>query len=158
MQKVLNFLCRLSLELHPDEAAVFGSLPRLFLQSCNRDAVILHIREFMSIFTRDSGGVPLKSIMKIRLLLSLTLLLSAALPAGTQPAENLGKQLRELDRVIANREVYAARREGQFEEIKYRLAHGNLSSEERFCDYGRLFNEYLSYQVDTAIHYALLKK
>lgn len=132
--------------------------PVFFLQSCNRGAVILHIREFMSIFTRDSGRVPLKSIMKIRLLLSLTLLLSAALPAGTQPAENLGKQLRELDRVIANREVYAARREGQFEEIKYRLAHGNLSSEERFCDYGRLFNEYLSYQVDTAIHYALLKK
>ena len=59
--------------------------------------------------------------MKIRLLLSLMLLLPAALPAGAQPAENLGKQFRELDRVIANREVYAARREGQFEEIKYRL-------------------------------------
>ena len=96
--------------------------------------------------------------MKIRLLLSLMLLLPAALPAGAQPAENLGKQFRELDRVIANREVYAARREGQFEEIKYRLAHGSLSPEERFYDYGRLFNEYLSYQVDTAIHYALLKK
>lgn len=63
--------------------------------------------------------------MKIRLLLSLMLLLPAALPAGAQPAENLGKQFRELDRVIANREVYAARREGQFEEIKYRLAHGS---------------------------------
>lgn len=96
--------------------------------------------------------------MKIRLPLFLTLLLSAILPVGAQPEGNLGKQLRELDRVIANREVYAARREGQFEEIKRRLAHGNLSPEERFADYGRLFNEYLSFQVDTAIHYALLKK
>ena len=96
--------------------------------------------------------------MKIRLPLFLTLLLSAILPVGAQPEGNLGKQLRELDRVIANREVYAARREGQFEEIKRRLAHGSLSPEERFADYGRLFNEYLSFQVDTAIHYALLKK
>ena len=88
--------------------------------------------------------------MNIRLLLSLMLLLPAALPAGAQPAENLGKQFRELDRVIANREVYAARREGQFEEIKYRLAHGSLSPEERIYNNETQINEYISYQVRTA--------
>lgn len=95
---------------------------------------------------------------KSRIILFLLTLSLPVLQVRAQQEERFGDLLRRLDKVIANREVLAARREGQLEEIKYRLANNDLSLEERLNDYGRLFDEYRSFQTDTAIHYALLKK
>lgn len=79
-----------------------------------------------------------------------------AVAAGCE--ESFSDVLRRLDKVIDERKVYTARREGQFSEIRRRIASGNLSPEEKLSDCGRLFEEYCSFQTDSAVRYALLKK
>lgn len=66
--------------------------------------------------------------------------------------------LKQLDRTITNREVYTAKREGQFDEIKARLLSEDSDAWIKWDECGRLVDGYLSFQIDSAIKYAFLKK
>lgn len=68
-------------------------------------------------------------------------------------ADNIDVLLKELDKVVRMRDVYAAKREGSLEEIK-RSITTSTSDAEKYKIYSRLFDEYRSFQSDTAIVYA----
>ncbi|MBD8390367.1 DUF6377 domain-containing protein [Dysgonomonas sp. BGC7] len=75
----------------------------------------------------------------------------AVLPlAGQQADDNL---LDELDETIKSRDIYAARREGVLNNLKEGLV-SQTDLQEKYKIYSRLFDEYRSFQSDTAIVYA----
>lgn len=73
--------------------------------------------------------------------------------AGQQSNDDL---LKELDKVIGSREIYTARREGVLEDLKHGL-NSSTDLQEKYKIYSRLFDEYRSFQSDTAIVYATKK-
>ena len=61
--------------------------------------------------------------------------------------------LEDLDRVVAEQQKYVDIREGRISDIKSKLRK-TASEEERYQLKNFLFNEYSSYVVDSALHYA----
>ncbi len=64
--------------------------------------------------------------------------------------------LKELDLIIGSRDIWTARREGVLDDLKYEL--GTVTDpQDMYRIYSRLFDEYRSFQSDTAIVYATKK-
>lgn len=61
--------------------------------------------------------------------------------------------LEDLDRVVAEQQKYVDIREGRISDVKSKLRK-TASEEERYQLKNFLFNEYSSYVVDSALHYA----
>lgn len=61
--------------------------------------------------------------------------------------------LEDLDRVVAEQQKYVDIREGRISDVKSKLRK-TASEEERYQLKNLLFNEYSSYVVDSALHYA----
>lgn len=60
--------------------------------------------------------------------------------------------LRELDRVVENKQQYAASKEREISDLKDRLSRSNTVEEQFYlCD--QLFTSYLHYQADSALYY-----
>lgn len=81
---------------------------------------------------------------------------------GTIHAQDDSKRFKELvlqlDHAMDNRDIYQSNREERIGKMKSVLYDGNASMEEIMDAYDLIFREYCSYQLDSAIHYALLKK
>ena len=69
--------------------------------------------------------------------------------AGTTDNE---KVLRKLDQVMADKAKYQTQKEEAIDELKAKLEHSG-NPEEKFRLYGSLFDAYLHYQADSALHY-----
>lgn len=91
------------------------------------------------------------------LLTKLMLVLFVSVCTG-QSQDNFHKLLEKLDREIDLRSVFHARREGRIAELKDTLKDPALSESKLIEGYGRLFWDYLTYQTDSAIHYAAAKR
>ncbi|TXK46107.1 tetratricopeptide repeat protein [Pontibacter qinzhouensis] len=63
--------------------------------------------------------------------------------------------LAELSHVIANRETYINKTDKRIENLKNELADDNLTQEEKFNLYNKLYFEYRSFKFDSAFTYAL---
>ena len=69
-------------------------------------------------------------------------------------AQNIAfPSLEDLDRVVAEQQKYVDIREGRISDVKSKLRK-TASEEERYQLKNFLFNEYSSYVVDSALHYA----
>lgn len=65
--------------------------------------------------------------------------------------------LRKLDKLIDNKEAYHIRKEEKIKALKLRL-HSLQDNKKKYELYGSLFNEYLHYQADSALHYVNKKQ
>lgn len=91
------------------------------------------------------------------LLTKLMLVLFVSVCTG-QSQDDFHKLLEKLDREIDIRSVFHAKREGRIAELKNTLKNPALSESKLIEGYGRLFWDYLTYQTDSAIHYAAAKR
>lgn len=65
--------------------------------------------------------------------------------------------LKELDRVVENKQQYAVEKENAMAELKYKLSHSD-SIDEKYDLCNRLFTSYLHYQADSALYYVDCKQ
>lgn len=70
--------------------------------------------------------------------------------------EKVEKVLQELDLVLENKNIYHAQKEKQVNELKRKL-NETTSLNEKYIICGNIFNEYLHYQADSALHYSEMR-
>lgn len=84
------------------------------------------------------------------LLVSLSLLLSLTLSAN-----DVDSILNELDNVLERRDTHFMKREYRIDSLRMELAQGNPNNVNlRYDVYGKIFDEYKSYQSDSSLAYA----
>jgi hypothetical protein len=59
--------------------------------------------------------------------------------------------LKELDNTVDNYQLYSSRKEGEINKLKENLKQNNIRKQEI---YGKLYDEYKLYQLDSALVYA----
>lgn len=72
--------------------------------------------------------------------------------------QDLSQLLKQLDAILSQQETYSIQREKRVDEIKERLETEELSADEGWLECGRIVDECLAFQTDTALTYALRKK
>lgn len=64
--------------------------------------------------------------------------------------------LEQLDKVVEDRDIYTQKKEGRIAGMKS-LLYDNMTAEERYKVYDRIYDEYYQYNLDSAIVYAKKK-
>ena len=72
--------------------------------------------------------------------------------------QDLSQLLKQLDAILSQQKTYSIQREKRVDEIKERLETEELSADEGWLECGRIVDECLAFQTDTALTYALRKK
>ena len=75
-----------------------------------------------------------------------------ACPIWANTDESVENVLKELDEVIANKDLYHAKKEAELADLKHQLKNAK-DNREQFDIYGKLFHEYLHYQADSSLYY-----
>lgn len=86
---------------------------------------------------------------------SLIMLLFTALCAVALPASELEKEFQRLDSVVDAAQDYIEAKETEIRTIKKGLTSA-LTHSDKYAIYDRVFNEYLKFNSDSAMHYAYL--
>lgn len=81
----------------------------------------------------------------------LFLLLTCSVSLSAKQTE-YGAALKRLDDIIDKKETYQLQREKQIDALKVQLAH-SVDPADKYQLYGSLFDAYLHYQADSALHY-----
>lgn len=72
--------------------------------------------------------------------------------------QDISQFLKQLDAILSQKETYSIQREKRVDEIKERLETEKLSADEGWLECGKIVDECLAFQTDTALTYALRKK
>lgn len=81
----------------------------------------------------------------------LSFLLVGSVSMFAKQTDNVAA-LKKLDDIINKKETYQIQKEKEIEGLKLQLAHSNASAD-KYRLYGSLFDAYLHYQADSALHY-----
>lgn len=81
----------------------------------------------------------------------LSFLLACPLSLFAERMDNKAA-LRKLDDVISKKEIYQTRKERKIDDLKVQLSHAGTPAD-KYRLYGSLFDAYLHYQADSALHY-----
>lgn len=88
----------------------------------------------------------------ILLLLPVWMSATASAQSAPMPADSVRAALLELDEAIARKHEYHARKEARIADLRRRL-HYAADTLEQYALCEELFDEYLHYQADSAVHY-----
>ena len=88
----------------------------------------------------------------ILLLLPVWMPATASAQSAPMPADSVRAALLELDEAIARKPEYRARKEARIADLRRRL-HYAVDTLEQYALCEELFDEYLHYQADSAVHY-----
>lgn len=81
----------------------------------------------------------------------LSFLLVGSVSMFAKQTDNVAA-LKKLDDIINKKETYQIQKEKEIEGLKLQLAHSNAPAD-KYRLYGSLFDAYLHYQADSALHY-----
>ena len=81
----------------------------------------------------------------------LSFLLVGSVSMFAKQTDNVAA-LKKLDDIINKKETYQIQKEKEIEGLKFQLAHSNAPAD-KYRLYGSLFDAYLHYQADSALHY-----
>lgn len=81
----------------------------------------------------------------------LSLLLTCSMAVSAKQSDCLAI-LKRLDKVIDRKETYQIHKEKEIDSLKVQLAHSSTPAD-KYRLYGSLFDAYLHYQADSALHY-----
>ena len=91
-------------------------------------------------------------VLTLILLLAIGMPAPASVQAAPMPADSVRAALLELDEAIARKPEYRARKEARIADLRRRL-HYAADTLEQYALCEELFDEYLHYQADSAVHY-----
>ena len=91
-------------------------------------------------------------VLTLILLLAIGMPAPASVQAAPMPADSVRAALLELDEAIARKPEYRARKEARIADLRRRL-HYAVDTLEQYALCEELFDEYLHYQADSAVHY-----
>ena len=90
------------------------------------------------------------------LFIILTLAVLSGCHTGSMHNPEIKDILEQLDKVVEDRDIYTQKKEGRIAGMKS-LLYDNMSAEERYKVYDRIYDEYYQYNLDSAIVYAKKK-
>ena len=90
------------------------------------------------------------------LFIILTLAVLSGCHTGSMHNPEIKDILEQLDKVVEDRDIYTQKKEGRIAGMKS-LLYDNMTAEERYKVYDRIYDEYYQYNLDSAIVYAKKK-